>query len=161
MIVGFDDLAIYRGRVSLVDGCFDPLHSGHILYFKAALALGRPLLCNVASDRYVRLKHPPLLCGWQRGIVIDALRDITLTHLCEFDTDMVLEQLRPWSYVKGKDWEGRLPTRQVALCNRLGIRILFVETPLQESSTRLLESQAARSLTPRLALASENGHHDS
>ena len=48
-------------RVAMVDGAFDPLHHGHIEYFKAARGLGVPLLCNVASDRYVRTKHPPLL----------------------------------------------------------------------------------------------------
>ena len=54
MILEFDQLRDYRGRVAMVDGAFDPLHRGHIEYFRAAAAaVDVPLLCNVASDRYV------------------------------------------------------------------------------------------------------------
>jgi cytidyltransferase-like protein len=141
MILTFDELPKLRGSVSMVDGAFDPLHAGHVEYFRAAAALGRPLLCNVASDRYVRTKHPPLLPDWQRAIVIDALRDVAYTHVNEHDTETVLEQLRPYAYVKGKDWEGRLPPRQVDICGRLGIRICFLDT-VRDSSTRLLRAYA-------------------
>ena len=147
MLVTFDDLPHYRGRVSLVDGAFDPLHAGHLAYFDAALALGAPLLCRVAADDYVRTKHPPLLPHWQRVLVVDALRSIAVTYQDTHAVETVLEQLRPRAYVKGRDWAGRLPPRQVELCGRLGIQIVFVET-LQESSTRLLESCLARMAPP-------------
>ena len=45
MIVAFDELAQYRHRVAMVDGAFDPLHRGHIEYFRAAAQLDAPLLC--------------------------------------------------------------------------------------------------------------------
>jgi len=62
VILAFEQLKDYRTQVAMVDGAFDPLHRGHIEYFRAAAAqLDVPLLCNVASDRYVRTKHPPLL----------------------------------------------------------------------------------------------------
>ena len=62
MILTFEQLKEYRKTVAMVDGAFDPLHRGHIEYFRAAAEqLGVPLLCNVASDRYVWTKHPPLL----------------------------------------------------------------------------------------------------
>jgi cytidyltransferase-like protein len=141
MILTFEDLPKLRGSVSMVDGAFDPLHAGHIEYFRAAVELGRPLLCNVASDTYVRTKHPPLLPDWQRAVVIDALRDVAYTHVNEYDTETVLEQLRPYAYVKGKDWEGRLPPRQVEICGRLSIRICFLDT-VRDSSSRLLQAFA-------------------
>lgn len=147
MILTFDQLPKYRGTVTLVDGAFDPLHVGHISYFHAAADLGGPLLCNVASDRYVETKHPVLLPQSQRVMVIDALRDVDYTHLNEHDTEAVLEQLQPYAYIKGRDWEGRLPMRQVALCNRLGIRMVFLDT-VHESSTRLLQALAARGAVP-------------
>ena len=69
-------------RVAMVDGAFDPLHHGHIAYFKAARELGAPVLCNLASDRYVRTKHRPLLTETQRATVIDAIRYIDyVAHL--------------------------------------------------------------------------------
>jgi cytidyltransferase-like protein len=141
MILTFEQLPEFRGAVSMVDGAFDPLHAGHIEYFRAAAALGWPLLCNVASDRYVRTKHAPLLPDWQRAVVIDALRDIAYTHVNEHDTETVLEQLRPRHYVKGKDWEGRLPPRQVEICARLGIEICYLDT-VRDSSSRLLRAFA-------------------
>jgi len=137
VIVAFDDLPTYRGRVAMVDGAFDPLHAGHVAYFRAAAALGHPLLCNLASDRYVSTKHRPLLPESQRVIVLDALRDISYVHLNTHDTASVLRRLRPLAYIKGSDWTGRLPRQQVDICDSLGIRIVFLDT-VSESSTRLL-----------------------
>ena len=102
MILAFDDLEKYRGRVAMVDGAFDPLHRGHVEYFRAAAErLDVPLLCNIASDRYVRTKHPPLLPEDQRAAVVDAIRYISYTHINQFDTETILRQLRPKYYVKG------------------------------------------------------------
>ena len=139
MIVGFDELPAHAGKVALVDGAFDPLHAGHIDYFRAAAELGVPVLCNVASDRYVGTKHPPLLPDVQRAAVVDAIRYISYTHINQFDTETILEQLRPTHYVKGKDWDGRLPPRQIEICARLGIAIVYLDT-VRDSSSRLLRA---------------------
>jgi len=150
MIVGFDQLKEYRGRVALVDGAFDPLHRGHIEYFRAAAeSVNVPLLCNVASDAYVCTKHPPLLPEDQRAVVVDAIRYITYTHVNQFDTETILRELRPKYYVKGRDWEGRLPAEQVRICAEHGIGIVYLDT-VRDSSTRILErfSLNARSTDP-------------
>lgn len=141
MIVSFDDLKHYRGQVAMVDGAFDPLHRGHIEYFRAAVDLGAPLLCNVASDRYVRTKHPPLLPEDQRAAIVDAIRYVTYTHISRFDTETVLRQLRPRYYVKGRDWDGRLPAEQVAICQEHRIGIVYLDTQV-DSSSRILERYA-------------------
>ena len=139
MILEFAQLKDYRGRVAMVDGAFDPLHRGHIEYFRAAAGrLDVPLLCNVASDRYVRTKHPPLLPEDQRAAVVDAIRYIAYTHVNRFDTETVLRELRPKYYVKGADWVGRLPPDQVAICGEHGIEIVYLDTVL-DSSSRILK----------------------
>ena len=127
----------------MVDGAFDPLHAGHIEYFRAAAEIGLPLLCNVASERYVRTKgRPPLLPESQRAVVVDAIRYITYTHVNQHDTETILEQLRPRYYVKGNDWQARgLPPRQVEICARLGIGVVYLDT-VKDSSTRLLQQYA-------------------
>jgi cytidyltransferase-like protein len=147
-MVAFDALKEYRGRVAMVDGAFDPLHRGHIEYFRAAAGLGLPLLCNVASDRYVRLKHPPLLPEQQRAAVVDAIRYISYTHINEFDTETILRELRPRYYVKGKDWDGRLPPAQVEISREHGIEIVYLDTVL-DSSTRILEQFASQQVQPK------------
>ena len=138
MIVSFEQLAEYRGAVAMVDGAFDPLHRGHIEYFRAAAEqLDVPLLCNVASDRYVSTKHPPLLPEDQRAAIVDAIRFISYTHINQFDTETILRELRPKYYVKGKDWEGRLPPEQVEICREHGIEVVYLDTVV-DSSTRIL-----------------------
>lgn len=146
MIVATSELYSLAGAVAMVDGGFDPLHAGHVAYFRAARALGYPVLCNVSGDRYVRTKHEPLLPEHQRVVILDALRDIDYVHLSNDTTASVLRQLRPWGYVKGSDWRGRLPAEELKLCDELGIEVRYVDT-VKDSSSRLLEAylQANRS----------------
>jgi len=122
----------------MVSGGFDPLHPGHLAYFRAAAELDVPLLCNVASDRYVRTKHPPLLPEDQRAAVVDAIRFISYTHINQFDTETILRELQPKYYVKGKDWEGRLPPDQVRICGEHGIGVVYLDTVI-DSSSRILK----------------------
>jgi cytidyltransferase-like protein len=140
VILSFDELKKYRKQVAMVDGAFDPLHRGHIEYFRAATEqLDVPLLCNVASDRYVRTKHPPLLPEDQRAAVVDAIRFISYTHVNQFDTETILRELQPKYYVKGKDWDGRLPAAQVRICRDYGIEVVYLDTVL-DSSSRILKN---------------------
>ena len=98
-----------------------------------------PLLCNVASDRYVRTKHVPLLAEDDRAVVVDAIRFISYTHINQFDTETVLRELQPKYYVKGKDWDGRLPPDQVRICAQHGIEVVYLDTVI-DSSSRILKS---------------------
>jgi len=140
VILSFDELKKYRKQVAMVDGAFDPLHRGHIEYFRAATEqLDVPLLCNVASDQYVRTKHPPLLPEDQRAAVVDAIRFISYTHVNQFDTETILRELQPKYYVKGKDWDGRLPAAQVRICRDYGIEVVYLDTVL-DSSSRILKN---------------------
>lgn len=137
MIVRTDELARHAGRVSMVDGGFDPLHVGHIEYMRLAAELGDPVLCNVSSDDYLSAKHPPLLPEEQRIRVIDAIRYVSFSHLSRTTTAEVLRLLRPRRYVKGDDWRGRLPAEEIAVCESLGIEIVYLDSVV-DSSTRLL-----------------------
>jgi cytidyltransferase-like protein len=137
VIIATKELQRHRGAVAMVDGGFDPLHAGHVDYFRAAADLGIPVLCNVASDDYVSRKHPPLLPAEQRVRVIDAIRYIDLVHLSSSTTAEVLRLLGPRYYVKGSDWEGRLPAAELAVCAEHKVEILYVDT-VSQSSTELL-----------------------
>jgi cytidyltransferase-like protein len=139
MIVGYRELNQYRRKVAMVDGAFDPLHQGHIEYFTRARAVAQPLLCNIAPDFYTSLKHPPLLAASNRAVVLDALKPIDYTHVSPVDTETVLRELVPTHYIKGKDWDGRLPPEQVRICRELGIEMVFLDTVL-DSSTELLKT---------------------
>ncbi len=121
----------------MVDGGFDPLHEGHVAYFKEAKALGMPLLCNLSSDAYISTKHPIVLPQSKRAALIDALEPVDYVHCSSMTTAEILEHARPKYYVKGKDWENRLPDVELAVCKRHGIEVVYLDTVL-ESSTNLV-----------------------
>ena len=143
MIVSFDGLPALRGRVGMVDGGFDPLHRGHIEYFKAAAGLGSPVLCNISSDAYVGTKHPVFLPEEQRAAIVDAIRYIDYTHVNPYDTETVLRHLQPRYYIKGADWRGRLPSAQIEICREQGIEIVYLDTVL-DSSSRILRQYSSQ-----------------
>jgi cytidyltransferase-like protein len=134
VIVQTDDLPRLAGQVAMVSGGFDPLHPGHIAYFRAAAELGVPLLCNVSSDEWVARKHPPLLTQAERVQLIDAIRLVDYTHAEVTTTEDVLDRLQPRYFVKGADWRGRLPAGEEALCGAHGIEVVFLDTVVDSSS---------------------------
>ena len=61
-------------RVVLVTGGFDPLHSGHIAYFKAARELGDHLVVGLNSDAWLtRKKGRPFMPFNERAAIIKEL----------------------------------------------------------------------------------------
>jgi cytidyltransferase-like protein len=138
VIVATAQLPAYAGRVSMVDGGFDPLHPGHVAYFRAAADLGAPVLCNVSPDAWVARKHRPLLTQDERAAIIDAIRHVDYVHLSAGTTEDVLRALRPRYYVKGADWRDRLPAEQVEICRAAGTDIVYLDTVIA-SSTAILE----------------------
>jgi glycerol-3-phosphate cytidylyltransferase-like family protein len=137
VIVATADLPGLAGRVTMVSGGFDPLHPGHIAYFRAASDLGLPVLCNVSPDDWVGRKHAPLLLREERLQVIDAVRLVDYTHAEETSTEDVLARLRPRFFAKGSDWRDRLPDEERAVCEQHGVEIVFLDTVL-DSSTDVL-----------------------
>jgi D-beta-D-heptose 7-phosphate kinase/D-beta-D-heptose 1-phosphate adenosyltransferase len=137
---GLDRLA---GEVAMVSGGFDPLHPGHVVYFREAAALGVPVLCNVSSDEWVARKHPPLLTQAERVQVIDAIRFVDYTHAEQTTTVDVLARLRPRYFAKGADWRGRLPEEEESVCAEHGIEVVFLNTVV-DSSTDVLRRYAER-----------------
>lgn len=137
MIVPTSELPGLAGTVTMVSGGFDPLHAGHIAYFRAAAELGLPLLCNVSSDEWVARKHPPLLTRDERLQVIDSIRFVDYTHAEQTTTEEVLAQLRPRYFAKGADWRDRLPEGERKVCAEHGVEIVFLDTVV-DSSTDVL-----------------------
>lgn len=151
MIISGRELGTLRQRVTLVDGVFDPLHEGHVAYFREAQGLGLPLLCNVQGDAYIvdTKRRVPLLRERQRAEIIDALSAVEYVHICSTTTAAVLRVLAPAIYAKGADWRDRLPPEERAICEQLGIEIAYLDTRLNSSSqvvasflSRAIESPA-------------------
>lgn len=64
-------------RIVLITGGFDPLHSGHIAYIKAAKALGDTLVVGINSDEWLRRKKGQEFMSWEeRSIIVSNLYDV-------------------------------------------------------------------------------------
>jgi bifunctional ADP-heptose synthase (sugar kinase/adenylyltransferase) len=137
VIVPTAELGGFSGTVTMVSGGFDPLHPGHLAYFRAAAGLGAPVLCNVSSDEWVARKHVPLLTQAERIQLLDAFEPIDYVHAEQGTTAEVLALLRPRYFAKGADWEGRLPDDELAACAEHGIEVVFLDTVV-DSSTDVL-----------------------
>jgi cytidyltransferase-like protein len=62
-------------KIVLVTGGFDPLHSGHIEYFKAARALGDKLIVGLNSDSWLEHKKgKAFMPGHERSSIIENLQ---------------------------------------------------------------------------------------
>lgn len=121
----------------LVSGGFDPIHPGHVSYLKQARRFGNGLVfCALSSDEEVAKKHRVVLPYSERAallIGLDLIDGVTNMPVVES-----LKQFGPSHYVKGKDWQGKLPEDQVDTCCALGIDIVFTNT-VTHSSSQLLQ----------------------
>ena len=144
MILLTEELGLYKNKLALVDGSFDPIHDGHIKYFQAASQLGMPVLCNVAPDSWTSSKHKVLLNQEQRGAVLDSIKYLDFVHLSSISTAEVIQLLEPRFYLKGNDWltRGGVPEIEETLCRNLGIEILYLQT-VTNSSSKLLQNWTA------------------
>jgi glycerol-3-phosphate cytidylyltransferase-like family protein len=139
VIIQTSQLASLAGQVTMVDGSFDPLHDGHIAYFRAAAQFGLPVLCNIAADDWTASKHPVLLSQAQRAEVIDAVRYIDYVHLSHSSTLEVLNTLKPKIYAKGNDWleRGGIPAAERNACESSDTTVQYLDTVLNSSSQLL------------------------
>jgi cytidyltransferase-like protein len=74
---------------------FDPLHSGHIEYFKAAKALGNILVVGVNSDSWLRRKKGrEFMPGYERIKIIENLKMVDHCILFNDTEDHAIEAIR-------------------------------------------------------------------
>ena len=82
-------------KVVLVTGGFDPLHSGHIAYFKAAKKLGDKLVVGVNTDAWLtRKKGRPFMSGGERTSIIQNLSMVDHCLLFGDDDDSAIEAIK-------------------------------------------------------------------
>lgn len=66
---------IMKDKVVLVTGGFDPLHIGHIEYFKSAKKLGDKLIVGLNSDEWLIRKKGKFFMDWNnRASIISELK---------------------------------------------------------------------------------------
>ena len=92
-------------KVVLVTGGFDPLHSGHIAYFKAARELGDHLVVGVNSDKWLtRKKSRPFMPFEERCAIIKELACVDEVIGFNDDDDSACNAIMQVLSTKGSSW---------------------------------------------------------
>lgn len=128
--------------IIFANGCFDPLHVGHVRYLQGAKALGELLVVGLNSDRQVRdLKGAgrPLVTEGQRAEIVAALEAVDFVTIFDEPTvESLLLALRPDVHAKGTDYtEETVPERDVV--RSYGGKVAIVGDPKDHSSTNLIQ----------------------
>jgi rfaE bifunctional protein nucleotidyltransferase chain/domain len=128
-------------RVVLANGCFDPIHVGHVRYLEGAKAEGDLLIVAVNSDRSVAsLKGPgrPLLNESDRIELVAAMEAVDFVVVFEGQTvASVIETIRPDVHCKGTDYtQESVPERDVT--QRVGGETRIVGDPKDHATRDLI-----------------------
>jgi rfaE bifunctional protein nucleotidyltransferase chain/domain len=145
----FDDVATLRAHIEsrhaqcvvLANGCFDPLHVGHVRYLEDARRHGDFLVAALNNnDSTRRLK------GAGRPVVDESARAQLLAAVAAVDAVLVfggddvediLEALRPAVHAKGTDYTAdTVPEAEAA--RRLGIRTVITGDPKAHASREIV-----------------------
>lgn len=82
-------------KIVLVTGGFDPLHSGHLAYLKAASKLGDKLIVGINSDEWlIRKKGKNFLPEQERHEILSSIRYVDGCILFNDNDDTAIEALK-------------------------------------------------------------------
>ncbi len=149
-IISLDRLIVWRtemraaGRaVVATNGCFDLLHSGHVICLEAARNQGDALLVGVNGDGAVReLKGPgrPFNPEADRAAVVAALASVDAVCIFpETRATRFLSLAQPDVYVKGGDYSlDTLDPEERRVVESAGGRIVIIPFVTGKSTTGLI-----------------------
>lgn len=119
-------------KLVMVSGGFDPIHHGHVRYFKAAKALGDKLVVVINNDHWIRLKKGHgFMKARDRAEIIRGFRDVdrvVISFHKKGTSDMSvceeLKKIRPDIFANGGDrFASNIP--EFKICKELGIQMAF------------------------------------
>src|SRR5713226_5850946 len=101
----------HKPKVVMAGGCFDLLHYGHLLHLEAAKRLGDKLIVALTDSEFINKgSDRPVFNNYERYHMLRSLRCVDGVFLVSSPLE-ALETLRPDIYVKGREYEGKLPEK--------------------------------------------------
>jgi len=150
-----------KKRVVFTNGCFDILHSGHVIYLNQAKSLGDVLIVGVNTDASVKRykgKERPINPLSERLKVLSGLSSVD--HVIEFNEDNpinLIKIIKPDVFVKGGDYKlETLP--EASVVTSLGGTVEILPYINGRSTTNLIKKIERVTITnyfERLAAASK------
>jgi len=139
------------GKVVIVSGYYNPIHEGHIEYFRMAKEFAGPggtLIAIVNTDHQSFLKkNSSLVPEKDRLAVVSAIRHVDRA-LLSIDTDRTVratieklytEYPRPTHFANGGDVTSTSPCAEAGLCESLGIKLVYGLGEKIQSSSWIIE----------------------
>jgi rfaE bifunctional protein nucleotidyltransferase chain/domain len=124
-------------RVVLANGCFDPLHVGHVRYLEDARRNGDFLIValnNNESARKLKGDGRPVVDEAARAALLAAVRVVDGVLLFADDNvERILDVIRPAVHAKGTDYTAE-SVPEAAAARRLGIRTVITGDPKAHAS---------------------------
>ena len=129
------------GVVVLANGCFDPLHVGHIRYLIGAKEHGETLIVALNNDTSTkRLKgdHRPILPEKDRARLVANLKMVDAVLIFgASDVVHILKTVRPDYHAKGTDYTvDTVP--EIETSRALGINTVIVGDPKSHASSEVV-----------------------
>ena len=121
-------------KVVAVSGGFDPIHIGHVRMIQEAKALGDELVVIINNDHWLRSKKGSIFMPQEeREEIIKAFAHVDRVVFTEHDPDCedmsvcdALRTIKPHIFANGGDRKpDGDPVPEVALCEELGIEIIY------------------------------------
>jgi D-beta-D-heptose 7-phosphate kinase / D-beta-D-heptose 1-phosphate adenosyltransferase len=138
-------------HIVFTNGCFDILHSGHVLYLEQAKRLGDRVIVAVNTDASVaRLKGPtrPINSVEDRMAVLAGLRSVDWVVPFSEDTpERIIQRINPHVLVKGGDYQRveELPGAQYVLSQGGKVQLLGIKEGC--STSRVIEKMMQQDLS--------------
>lgn len=115
-------------RIVLANGCFDPLHAGHVAHLREARALGDCLVVALTADEAVGKPSRPFYPWGHRATILSELRCVDRV-VKSWNAVDAIHSVRPNVFVKGIDYSGMVFTENVMLaCVEVGATIAITQT---------------------------------
>jgi D-beta-D-heptose 7-phosphate kinase/D-beta-D-heptose 1-phosphate adenosyltransferase len=111
----------------MVSGGFDPIHVGHVRMILEAAEHGEVVVVANSDDWLMRKKGYVFMPWEERAEIIQSIRGVVgVEHVDDTDNTVceAIARCKPDAFANGGDRKGD-NTPEVALCNDLGIQLLW------------------------------------
>ena len=111
----------------MVSGGFDPIHVGHVRMILDAAKHGEVIVVANSDDWLMRKKGYVFMSWKERAEIIESIRGVVrVEHVDDADNTVceAISRCRPDAFANGGDRKGD-NTPEVALCNELGIELMW------------------------------------